>query len=115
MDGRVQLPVNEWMRRRFGVDYVDTITEPGPNRILATGTDAGAVEAIRRRLGISVGRHGSRVVAVVGHADCAGNPADSEAQAEHTRRAVDVVRSWGLAVEVVGLWVDHDWQVHPLR
>jgi hypothetical protein len=31
MDGRAQLPVIEWLKRECGVDYVDTITEPGPD------------------------------------------------------------------------------------
>ncbi|RKX75878.1 MAG: hypothetical protein DRP87_13470 [Spirochaetes bacterium] len=35
MDGRVQLAVIKYLQRRFDVDYVDTITEPGPNLILA--------------------------------------------------------------------------------
>jgi hypothetical protein len=35
MDGRVQLPVNAYLRERFGADFVDTITEPGPNAVLA--------------------------------------------------------------------------------
>jgi len=32
MDGRTQLPVNEFMRRKLGVAYVDTITEAGSVR-----------------------------------------------------------------------------------
>lgn len=35
MDGRVQLPVIKYLQDRFKVQYVDTITEPGPNLILA--------------------------------------------------------------------------------
>jgi hypothetical protein len=114
MDGRVQSPVSEWLRQEFGVDYVDAITEPGPNGILAAGTDRAAIESIRRRLGISVDRHGSRVVAIAGHHDCAGNPVDRETQAGQTRRAMELVRSWSMGVGVVGLWVDEHWRVHRL-
>ncbi len=39
MDGRVQLPVSRWIKKNFGVDFVDTITEPGPNGILANNKD----------------------------------------------------------------------------
>jgi len=37
MDGRCQLPVIEWMKKRYGVEYVDMITEPGPDGVLAEG------------------------------------------------------------------------------
>lgn len=113
MDGRTQLPVNAWLCREYGVDFVDTITEPGPNRILAARTDPVAVESIRRRVAISIDKHGSRVVAVVGHYDCAGNPVGFETQQQHTRQAVAAVRSWNLGVEVIGLWIGEDWQVRP--
>ena len=35
MDGRVQLPVLKYIIAEYGIDYVDMITMPGPNRILA--------------------------------------------------------------------------------
>lgn len=28
IDGRTQLPVIEWARKKYGVDYVDMITKP---------------------------------------------------------------------------------------
>ena len=40
MDGRTQLPVIEFLKDKFGVEFVDTITEPGPVRILADQPDS---------------------------------------------------------------------------
>ncbi len=111
MDGRTQLPVNEWLRRTFRADFVDTITEPGPVRILAQQDDWGAVEGIRRRLSISVRRHGSMHVAIVAHHDCAGNPLDKETQLGQLAQAGAAVGTWGLDVSVELLWVGEDWQV----
>jgi hypothetical protein len=111
MDGRTQLPVIEWMRREGGVDYVDTITEPGPVRILAEAADVAALESIRRRVDISVNRHGSRRVAIIAHADCAGNPVDKETQVNQLRSAAATILSWGLGVQVDRLWVGDNWQV----
>jgi hypothetical protein len=39
IDGRVQLPVIEFLKNRFGVDFVDCITEAAPVRILAGETN----------------------------------------------------------------------------
>jgi hypothetical protein len=111
MDGRTQLPVIEWVKREHGVDYVDCITEPGPVRILAESTDARALASIRRRLGISVTRHGSTRVAIVAHADCAGNPVDKETQLSQLRAAAATVLSWGMDVRLDLLWFGDDWQV----
>jgi len=115
MDGRVQTPVNQWIMKKFCVNYVDTITEPGPNKILAEKNDAAAIDSIKRRLAISVNKHGSRYVAVLGHYDCAGNPVDRQTQLSHIKAAVKTVESWGFPVQVVGLWVDKTWKVSEVQ
>lgn len=111
MDGRTQLPVLEWAKREYGVDYVDSITEPGPVRILAEATDAPALESIRRRLNISFTKHGSTRVAIVAHTDCAGNPVDKHTQLNQLRSAAATVLSWGMEVQVELLWLGDDWRV----
>jgi hypothetical protein len=111
MDGRVQIPVIDYLRSRFKADYVDTISEPGPNRILADGTDAAAIASIERRLRISVDRHHSVGIAVVGHHDCAGNPTPEAEQRQHTLAALRTIRKTFTGVPVIGLWVDDAWTV----
>jgi hypothetical protein len=115
MDGRVQLPVIRYLMRRFKADYVDMITEPGPNAILAERTDRAAVESIERRLAISVGKHKSVGIAVVGHSDCAGNRADQARQAEQTRAAARCLEERIPGVPVVGLWVNEAWEVSEIN
>ena len=111
MDGRAQLPVIRYLKDRFGADYVDVVSEPGPNRVLAEGSDAGTIESIVERVKISVDQHGSVGIAVVGHHECAGNPAARSEQAQHTKAAVHYVRSRFDGVPVIGLWVDEGWKV----
>lgn len=114
MDGRIQIPVIEYMKSTFGAAYVDMITEPGPNKILSDNTDTSLVESIRRRVEISVKAHGSRIIGIVGHYDCAGNPADKETQLNHLHRSISVVKTWRFDAQVIGLWVNKTWQVHEL-
>jgi len=115
MDGRVQLPVIEFCRKHFGVDYVDTVTDPGPPVILASAPDAAAVESIWRRVDISVGKHGSVGIVVVAHADCAGDPADDDQKIAHLRAAVARVRDRYGDLDVLGLWVGPDWRVRQVE
>ena len=114
MDGRVQLPVIRFLQDKFNIKYVDSVTEPGPNGILASGTASETIESILARVDISVQHHGSVAVAVVGHHDCAGNPAPKERQNEQTRTSVESLQSRYASVPVIGLWVDEDWTVHEL-
>lgn len=112
IDGRVQMPVIRYLKNRFPVDYVDIVSEPGPNRILAEWRDTHTVEAILRKVRMSVDRHGSRLVAVVGHYDCSGNPAPRQEQAEHTRLAIRRLQELFLNdMTFVGLWVNERWNV----
>ena len=93
MDGRVQDAVKSYMQKNYGVDYVDMVTEPGPNKILASPELAeGLVENIKKRVEISVHHHGSKVVAIVGHFGCAGNPTEKEEQIKHLKIAKKTVR-----------------------
>lgn len=114
MDGRVQEPVITWMKNEYGVQYVDDVTEPGPVCMLAGNADYAALESMRRRVDISVHKHGSHVVAIVAHHDCAGNPVCKDEQISQLSAAIGAVNSWGFGVDVLGLWVDEEWQVHPV-
>ncbi len=114
MDGRIQLPVIRYLQERFGVEHVDSITEAGPNLILAEGKPAASVRAILERLRISIESHNSLGVAVAGHHDCAGNPAAEDDQIVHIRKAAEFLRRHYPNAEIIGLWVDKDWEVREV-
>ena len=114
MDGRVQLPVIEYMKNKFGVDYIDMITEPGPIKYLAENSDKMTVESIRKRTEISAVKHGSKVVAIVGHDDCAGNPVERDIQVEQIKKSIELAKSWGLAVQLLSLFVNKHWEVEEI-
>jgi len=112
MDGRVQDAVKNYMKENYRVDYVDMITEPGPNKILCEGKDCDkwVIDDIKKRIDISVNHHGSKVIAVAGHFGCAGNPAEKEEQIEQLKKCKEKVESFGFPAEVILLWVEGDWE-----
>ncbi len=114
MDGRVQLPVIKYLQKRFNADYVDSITEPGPIAILASQTNQPLVESIFNRLKISIDHHKSVGVAVVGHYDCAGNPVEKNIQVSQVKDSIKLLRQHYKNKEIIGLWVDENWQVEEL-
>ena len=110
MDGRVQEPVVQWLKKRFETDYVDMITEPGPDRVMTQGSPD-ALESIRNRVDISVNTHGSRVVVIVTHHDCAGFPVSRDKHLAAAAKCVEIIDSWLFPVRIVTLWVNENWQV----
>ncbi len=113
MDGRVQEPVAGWMKEHLRVDYVDMITEPGPDKVMTLALPSG-LESICKRVLISINAHHSGAVAIAGHHDCAGNPVSREEHRDQIRKSADIIASWGLPVRVLGLWVDEHWRVHVI-
>jgi hypothetical protein len=114
MDGRTQLPVTNWLKSRYGLDYVDMITEPGPDKMLSQGRPE-QVESIKSRVKISVNAHGSQTILVAAHHDCAGNPVSKEEHIRQVRDCLKVVKSWGLPVsDIIGVWINDGWAVEPI-
>jgi len=114
IDGQVQIPVIEHLKNNYKLDYVDMITVPEANKILAENKDS-PIEAIKKYLNLSVNVHKSKIAAIVGHYDCAGNPANKETQLNGIIAATKNVASWGLNVDIIGLWVDKNWKVSLVK
>lgn len=110
MDGRVQDAVKNYIKEKYRIQFVDMVTEPGPNKILAENSNMPVVENVKKRIGISVEHHGAKVVAIVGHHGCAGNPVSKDEQLEHLKAAKKTVESFGFTVSIILLWVGDGWQ-----
>ncbi len=115
MDGRVQLPVIKYLQKRFNVEYVDTITEGGPNLILSEGKNEILIQSIFDRVKISVEKHNSVGIAITGHYDCARNPASESEQIRQIEKAIEVIKKQFGNMEIIGLWIDENWHVKELK
>ena len=108
MDGRVQFPVLTWIKTNYPVDFVDVITETGMDGVMAKQED---ISEILRSIKVSVNINKSTRLFVVGHYDCRGNPVDEKLHRKEIANAVKRLRPLWPAQEVVGLWVNDQWQV----
>ena len=114
IDGRVQFPVANWMKKQFHLDYVDMITEPGPDKVLAHGQGHSS-DSLKAKAQISALAHGSTIIVIAGHDDCAGNPVLKEQHLSDINKAVLTVHSWNLPFEkVIGIWVNKDWKIEVI-
>ncbi|MDQ3854525.1 MAG: hypothetical protein M3299_17030 [Thermoproteota archaeon] len=114
IDGRTQQVVIDYMKQKYNIDGVDMVTFPGADGIFSNVEHSGEVSLIRRAVSISIERHGSRTIAVVGHYDCAGNPGDREHHYMHIRRAMREVSSWNFQAQVIGLYVNDKREIEEV-
>ena len=108
MDGRVQLPVLTWIEANYPVDFVDVITEAGMDVVLAKQEN---ISEVLRSIKVSVHLNKSTRLFVVGHYDCRGNPVDEKRHREEITDAVNRLKPLWPDQEVIGLWVNSQWQV----
>ena len=113
IDGRTQRPVAEWVIANGQVTFVDMVTEPGADGVVASAPSQ-RVAGLRQAVEVSVNHHHSAIVAIAGHHGCAGHNVSDEEHKQSIRQAAQVVAGWGLPVRVVGLWVNAAWQVEVI-
>ncbi|HEX5734457.1 MAG TPA: carbonic anhydrase [Blastocatellia bacterium] len=106
IDGRVQIPVLDWIKLHLNVDYVDLITEPGPDQALALSTDIRA--RIFEKVCLSLKVHDPIAIAIAAHWDCIANPVSMQEHLDQIREGVRIIESWRLRRRAVGLWVN-EW------
>lgn len=111
IDGRTQIPVINWFKDNFDLNYVDLITEPGMDKVLSQGGWF-ETERLREKVIISMTAHNSNIVAVIGHYDCAANPVCDFKHFQDIVASTYIIKSWGLPIRVIGLWVDEFCSVH---
>ena len=113
IDGRTQLPVINWLKEKYNLDFVDTITEPGVDKITAN-KDNEKTEQIKSKVQISINAHGSALIAIAGHHNCAGNPVSKDEHIEQIKKSLDTIKSWNFSAKVIGIWINEKWQVEPV-
>ena len=65
IDGRVQLPVIQYLTRWFHVDFVDIVSDTGPVGVLAHNPDTDRAASIYRQIDVSRNAHKSHGLAIV--------------------------------------------------
>jgi hypothetical protein len=115
IDGRTQEVVINHMKQKYNIDGVDMVTYPGADGIFSGERSEVSIALVKRAVSISIEKHGSRIIAVVGHYDCAGNPGDREHHYVHVRQAMHEVSSWDFPAQVVGFYVNDKREIEEVK
>lgn len=105
MDGRIQTRTIDQLMTRFGARHIDNITTTGAVKHLA-GVVTPTGEGLLESLAVSVKAHGTTQVAIVAHAECAGNPVPDAEQKAQLRNAVVSISGRFPDLEVIALFLD---------
>jgi len=114
IDGRTQQPIIDYIKKNYAVDVVDMITFPGADGIFSNELRNMELSLAKQSASISVEKHKSQIIAIVGHYDCAGNPGDKNSHSVQIRKAVEEISLWKLAAKVIGLYVNEKWQLEEI-
>ena len=114
IDGRSLIPTVTWLKEKFNLDFIDAVTEPGVDKIIAQ-KDSEKTAQIKTKVLISIRAHGSSLIAIAGHHDCAGNPVSKNEHIEQIKKSIDTIQSWNYQTKIVGIWVNEHWQVENVN
>ena len=112
IDGRVQYPVMDYLKKSYDIDYFDAANEAGPLLTLTKKTDKCRLISLKEQIRTSLEEHDSTFIALVGHHDCTDYPGDREFQERQMDEALDYLqRAFGKDKTYVGLYVNEHWEV----
>jgi hypothetical protein len=115
IDGRTQQVVIDHMKQNYDIDGVDMVTFPGADGLFSNEDHTEEIVLIKRAISISIEKHGSRIIAVVGHHDCAGNPVTREHHYMQIRTAIRKVSSWNLHAQIIGLYINDKREIEEVK
>lgn len=114
IDGRVQIPISRFLKKRFNAAFVDMITCPGPVSVLSRGEDQILLRYLYESVNISISKHGSKWVAIAAHYDCAANNVSEKHQLIQIVNSILQIERWNMPVRTIGLWVNQNWDVEEV-
>ena len=112
IDGRIQEPLQQWLKKKYELDYVDMITEHGAEKLFS---DDKHQSELRNKVSYSIKNSNSKIILVSAHHDCEGNMVSKDKQISQIKDAISIIQSWNLGVPVTGAWFNEQLQVESIE
>ncbi len=116
IDGRIQEPIHKYFKDSFNADYVNIITEPGINRVLARD-ESSISERIYQKVINSIDFHNSKLIVIVGHYNCGANPSSEAVHIMQIKKSLEIMQEWDLPGDPVlmGLWINDSLEFEVIK
>ena len=106
MDGTIQLPAIDFVKKLWKVNRIDVITEAAPEKILSETKDQKTIERICQNIEASLCDQHTKRLAIVSHSGCEINIVSDKSKKEMLLKAVNYLKARYMDAEVTGIWFD---------
>ena len=106
-----QKTISQNISCRLCVDRVDTFSTAGMVKEIVDKVPE-VIKLCKKNIRISVQKHHPKVIVIVAHDQCAGNPVSKDEQIKHLRQAKKIVASWPEAkgLTILLLFIEKDFK-----
>jgi len=106
IDGTVQLPAIDFVKKMWNVPWVDVITEVAPERAFSDATSKAEVDHILNNIKSSLVNQQRKRLAIVSHSSCDVYKVSDEKKIEMLHLAVNFLSQSFPDASVTGIWID---------
>ena len=106
MDGTIQLPAIDFVKKLWKVNRIDVITEAAPEKILSEPRDQEIINHICQNIEASLIDQHTKRLAIISHSNCDINKVSDSRKKEMLCQAVSYLKARYPGTEVVGIWFD---------
>ncbi len=114
MDNLIHEPLIQFIKNKYHVKYVDTMTEAGLCKILSDNRDNPLTKSIDNRITVSLSKHNSQMIFIPGHDGWAGNIVSEDIQIKQIVNSAKRFRRNYPNIKVIPFWIDQDWKAKEL-
>lgn len=112
IDGEVQVPVFEWIKKNYNVDYINMITDVAMVSVLS---DKDLRDDITEKLKHSLKEYNHiKSIFIVGYANCLGNDTDQRFHKSRLLEAVQNIKNKFPENCIIGLWISQELTVEKM-
>ena len=106
IDGRIQLPVINWIKNNYDIEFVDMLTQPGMDGFIANPDSD--LNDLLEKIHISLRVHDCQEIFLVAHEDCAANPVDFETHRKQLFDSTEKIKNHFPSSKIIGIWINLD-------
>lgn len=115
IDGRIQEPVINYIKKDCGADYVDLITNDGIVNIVAGPVYGPQFRKMVQLIQSSRKNKKSNTIYITAHHDCSGNPVSDDKQKEQLQLSKTALKlHLTIDISIKALWVDENFEVFEI-
>ena len=108
IDGRIHDAIFSYIRGNYDIKYIDILSEPGIDGILA-GDDQAYIDSIIRKLQICVDVHAIKEVFISAHHNCLANPGEKEQHIVQMDKGLEKLKTIFPSIVFHKIWIDENW------